>query len=438
MGAFAGLLKAAGHEVEGSDSGVYPPMDAKLQEWGIPVKTPYQAANLSMDLDWVVVGNAISQSHPEVQALQSLGLAYASFPQTLSNLFLQDRQSIVATGTHGKTTISALLAHTLVHAGFDPSFLIGGIPKNFNESFRLGQGAHFVVEGDEYDTAYFDKGPKFLHYRPKYLLCSSLEHDHADIYANVDQIVERFAQVLSLVPEEGVVVLNTLYPELQRALEKATLKAKLIPYAEPQDCWENEEGLRFTVDGQAIRIPLSGRHNAQNALGCYRILQAVGLSHDQIRDGFEAFQGVKRRMEVVGQFGGVTVIDDFAHHPTAVQLTLEGARKRFKNQSIWALFEPRSASSCRRVFQDAYAQSFDSADRVLLAPPGRSLEPELSLDVAKLATQIGSKAEAFDSVDALIRAVREGVLPNTVLLCMSNGPFEGIHQRLLETIQSKF
>jgi UDP-N-acetylmuramate: L-alanyl-gamma-D-glutamyl-meso-diaminopimelate ligase len=434
MGAFAGLLKQAGHEVLGSDSATYPPMDQKLREWGIQVKTPYAASNLESDVDLVVVGNVASRDHVEVLETQRLGLSFKSFPQVLSELFLTRQKSIVATGTHGKTTISALLAHTLTQAGKDPSFLIGGIPKNFEESFHLGQGSNFVIEGDEYDTAYFDKGPKFLHYQPFYLLCSSLEYDHADIYKNVDEIIERFSQVISQVPKEGVVVLNTQFPSLLKALEKSDLKARLIKYAEPENLQESHKGLDFEIDGKPVFIPMSGKHNAQNALGCYRILAAAGLSHEEITDGFSSFAGVKRRMEVIGETGGVTVIDDFAHHPTAVKTTLEGARKRYAGRPLWALFEPRSASSCRKIFQDDYARSFGVADRVLLAPPGRHLDPDQMLDVKQLAQDIGSKATACNSYEEILELVKAEVSPKTVLLCMSNGSFGGIHQKLLEVL----
>ncbi len=434
MGAFAGLLKQAGYQVTGSDAATYPPMDKKLADWGIEVKTPYAAKNLTPDIDWVVVGNVVSKNHVEVQEVQRLGLKYKSFPETLSELFLNRQKSIVATGTHGKTTISALLAHTLTHAGQDPSFLIGGIPRNFEESFHLGQGDYFVLEGDEYDTAYFDKGPKFLHYQPYYLLCSSLEYDHADIYQNVEEIIERFAQVIALVPKNGFVVLNTQFPYLLKALEKSDLKARLIKYAEPENIHESQEGLKFEIDGKPIFVPLSGRHNAQNALGCYRILEAAGLSHEQIKAGFASFAGVKRRLEVVGEKNGITVIDDFAHHPTAVKTTLEGAHQRYAGRPLWALFEPRSASSCRKIFQDDYAKSFDVADRVLLAPPGRHLDPSIMLDIKQLARDMGPKATACDSYEQIIHIVKAELSPKSVLLCMSNGSFGGIHHKLLEVI----
>ncbi|MBL4817887.1 MAG: UDP-N-acetylmuramate dehydrogenase [Deltaproteobacteria bacterium] len=434
MGAFAGLLKQAGHEVTGSDNAVYPPMNDKLQEWGIEARTPYQASNLNADIDLVVVGNVVSKNHVEAQEAKNLGLKCQSFPETLAQLFIGDKRSLVAAGTHGKTTCSALLAHVLMHAGKDPSFLMGGIPQNFKESFRLGKGPFFVVEGDEYDTAYFDKGPKFLHYKPFYLLCSSLEYDHADIYDNVDQIVERFSQVISLVPKEGTVVLNTNFPELKKALAKSKLKASLVEYSEPDEWSESASGLRMMIDERPVEVGLSGRHGAQNALGCYRILQAAGLSHDEIASGFKTFKGVKRRLEVIGEKNGVTIIDDFAHHPTAVRLTLEGAKKRYQERPVWALFEPRSTSSCRSIFQDDYAKSFEAADQVLLAPCGRQLDPAVSLDVKKLASDIGKKAAAFDSIDDIVSYAKKHVSPKAVLLCMSNGSFGGIHKRLLEGV----
>ncbi len=431
MGAFAGLLKQAGHEVLGSDMAAYPPMSDKLKEWGIQVKTPYAASNIEPDIDLVVIGNVASKNHVEVEEVQRLGLKFDSFPETLRKLFLKDKRSLVATGTHGKTTISSILAHTLMHAGKNPSFLIGGIPQNFTESFRLGGGPHFVIEGDEYDTAYFDKGPKFLHYEPYYLLCSSLEYDHADIYKNVDEIIERFAQVISLVPKEGVVVLNTKFPAMLQALEKAQVRARVVKYSEPENIRETSQGLEFEVAGKSLKIGLSGLHNAQNALGCYWLLEAAGLTHDEIAAGFASFKGVKRRMEVVLEKDGKVVIDDFAHHPTAVQTTLEGARKRYAGRPIWALFEPRSASSCRKVFQDDYAKSFGAADQVLLAPVGRNLDPAIALDTHELAQDIGPKARACDSLDEMVRFVHQHAPPDVVLLCMSNGSFGGIHQKLI-------
>lgn len=449
MGAFAGLLKKSGFDVRGSDQNIYSPMKEKLADWEIPVLTPYAKANLADKPDLVIVGNAISQNNEEAQAVMELGLQYRSFPAALGELFLETNRSVVVSGTHGKTTCSALLAHTLRHNHIDSGFLIGGIPNNFDESFGCPKnaGALFVVEGDEYDTAFFDKGPKFLHYRPHLLLCTSLEYDHADIYASVDQIIERFAQLMSLLKPDGVLVMQSDSLHLRTALSKANLQGKLVTYGVSGDYTcsnssETADGIAFDVMYHnelrgRVSLELSGKHNIQNALGCYAILTNAGLTHEQIANGFASFAGVKRRMEVKGRVGELVVIDDFAHHPTAVDTTLHGARKRYPDQPIWALFEPRSASSCRAVFQDDYARSFQHADRVMIAPPGRNLDEKIALDVKRLAkdvSSLGKVAQAFDSIDSMVEAVRKEAPANAIILCMSNGAFGNIHQKILREI----
>jgi UDP-N-acetylmuramate: L-alanyl-gamma-D-glutamyl-meso-diaminopimelate ligase len=480
MGAFAGLLKSAGYDVRGSDEGVYPPMSDKLAEWGIAARSPYGPQNLDPAPDLVVVGNVVKKDNPEAVAMRQRNLPHASFPATLGELFLAKRRSVVVAGTHGKTTTTTLLAWTLLHAGRDPGFLVGGVPAplgvdgrphGMTESFRLGaDGAQspFVVEGDEYDTAYFDKGPKFLHYAPRSLLCTSLEYDHADIYADVDAIVARFVQLLDLVPEAaqgGHVVLCAEEPHLARARAASRCRAHVTTYAGDRTAAggdatdvvadhvvENGGGLSFSivyrgVDRGTFTLPLSGRHSLLNALGAWAVMSSatggLGLSDDEIRAGFASFPGVKRRMELRGEACGVTVIDDFAHHPTAVRTTLQGARKRFAGRPLWALFEPRSATSCRKVFQDDYARAFDAADRVLLAPPGRALDPAVALDVPKLAADLraaGKDALAAGSLEELIDVVRahaprDGSGRGAVLLCMSNGAFGGIHGKLLAALR---
>jgi UDP-N-acetylmuramate: L-alanyl-gamma-D-glutamyl-meso-diaminopimelate ligase len=452
MGSFAGLLKAAGYTVRGSDDQIYPPMSTKLEEWGIEVKTPYGAGNLDPAPDLVVVGNVIRKTNPEAEAMRKRGLAHASFPATLSELFLKERHSVVVAGTHGKTTTSCLLAHVLHSAGRDPGFVVGGIPKNFGESFRLGgKDAPFVLEGDEYDTAYFDKGPKFLHYRPRSLLCTSLEFDHADIYDNVEQIVERFIQLLELVPAGGRIVLHEHARLLKTARSKANIVAHVQTYGDSgdwvaRDVEEDERGVSFLVQNAGekragrLHLSLSGDHNVHNALGAYAICDGLGIPHDEIARAFASFDGVKRRMEVIGEEKDVLVVDDFAHHPTAVKTTVHGARRRYRGRPLWALFEPRSATSCRRIFQDDYAEAFDEADQVLLAPPGRQLDPDEALDVpllAKTITSRGIPAMAAPSIADLIEAVRQNAEEGTVLLCMSNGAFGGIHQKLLQAIKER-
>lgn len=450
MGAFAGLLKAAGYNVRGSDQGVYSPMKEMLEDWDIPVLMPYQAENLEPKPDLVVIGNVIRKDNIEAVATMKEQFPYCSFPEALGQLFLSNNKSIVVAGTHGKTTCCGLLAHSLAFNEIDLGFLIGGIPNNFTESFRCpkNEGAFFVVEGDEYDTAFFDKGPKFLHYQPKLLLCTSLEYDHADIYENVEQIIARFSQLISLLDSDGQLVLQMDSPHLHAALEQASFRGNLVTYGangdfRAQSVVENQDGISFEVIRGAenlgrVALPISGDHNVQNALGCYVILSKAGLSHEQIANAYANFAGVKRRMEVKGQVGDILVIDDFAHHPTAVQTTIKGARQKFGNRPLWALFEPRSASSCRSVFQEPYANSFGFADRVLLAPTGRNLDPTISLDVKKLAEDITSKgvrAQSFDSLDAIVETLKKEVPKDAVLLCMSNGAFGDIHQRILEALK---
>ncbi len=471
MGAFAGLLKQAGFSVRGSDQNVYPPMSDKLKEWGIEVRTPYAPANLDPPTDIVVVGNVITKDNVEATAMRERGLPFASFPDTLGRLFLSDRHSVVVAGTHGKTTTASLVAWVLLKTKRDPGYLVGGIPRaaagdagKGGESFRLGAPgpkSPFVVEGDEYDTAYFDKGPKFLHYRPRSLLCTSLEYDHADIYPSVDAIVARFAELLSLVPADGHIVLCAEEPQLMKARQMAPVKARVETYGahgtwDARDVVEDERGVRFTVtsagssggglmsgfgggDEGEVFLPMNGHHSVLNALGAYAILFGLGLTHDEIALGFETFPGVKRRMEVRGEADGCLVVDDFAHHPTAVRTTLEGARRRYKGRPLWAVFEPRSATSCRKVFQDAYARAFDAADRVLLAPPGRALDPAIALDVPKLAVDVsarGKPATACASIDEVVRFARE-CPKGAVLLCMSNGGFGGIHEKLLAALAGR-
>jgi UDP-N-acetylmuramate: L-alanyl-gamma-D-glutamyl-meso-diaminopimelate ligase len=462
MGAFAGLLKSAGYQVRGSDQGAYPPMSLKLQDWGIEVRTPYGHDNLDPPVDLVVVGNVIPAKNPEATAMRERGLAHASFPDTFGRLFLERRHSVVVAGTHGKTTTSTLLAHILLSAGKDPGYLVGGIPTATDgglaaESFRVGKVSPevpFVVEGDEYDTAYFDKGPKFLHYRPKSLMCTSLEYDHADIYDSVDQIRARFAQVLALVPEGGHIVVHAPSDQLAQALKEAEgeggVKARVETYGEggdyaAADVSMSADGIAFDVvrRGEAlgrVSAPMSGQHNVDNLLGAYAILVGLGLDHHAIATGAASFGGVARRMTEVGEEDGVLVIDDFAHHPTAVATTVAGARARYPGRPIWALYEPRTATSSRKVFQDAYAEAFDDADRVILAPPGRKLDPGEALDVPKLAADLvarGAQAEAADSIDAIIARCVDAAPSGAVLLCMSNGAFGGIHGRLLEQLAAR-
>jgi len=447
MASFAGLLKNLGYLVSGSDENMYDPMKSKLEQWGISVKIPYSADNVPVNADLVIVGNAISKQHSEAMRVLELGLKQMSFPDALREFCLEKNLPLVVVGTHGKTTCSSLLAHTLYVNNFDPGFLIGGIPQNFESSFRLPNqnNSFFVVEGDEYDTAYFDKTPKFLHYNANHVLATSLEFDHADIYNNLDEISRNFTKLFDTIPAQGSLIFNENEKTLCDALEKSQSVCRILSYGGSKSDYfvgevsESERGLSFEVHFKAqrlgaISIGLNGEHNVQNALGCYALLHAIGLEHAQIAQGFATFLGVKRRMEIVAQKAGKIVVDDFAHHPTAVAKTIAAAKNRFKGIPIWALFEPRSATSCRDIFQDDYVKALKAADRVLLAPIGRK-KTETSLNLAKIAYDLQAlnvAATAFRSIDDIIREVRQSSPEQCVLLCMSNGSFGNIHKQLVE------
>jgi len=447
MGSFAGLLRAAGYAVRGSDENVYPPMSDQLQTWGISYAQGYRAENLDPVADLVVVGNVIKATNPEAARARSEGLNQASFPEALGALFLEQRHSVVVAGTHGKTTTSTLIAHTLRAAGRDPSYLIGGVPQDGGESFRLGAGTHFVVEGDEYDTVYWDKVPKFIYYRPRTAVITSVEFDHADIYADLAAVERAFERLVALVPEDGLLVCAAHHDRVAAVAARA--RCRVRTYGPGQqltatDVAEDAAGLRLTVcDGDRplgpVQVALSGGHGVENALAAYAVCQHLGLDHAAIAHGFAAFGGVKRRLEVRGSARGVTVVDDFAHHPTAVRVTLAGARQRFAGRRLWALFEPRSATSARRVFQDDFVLAFDAADQVIIARSGRKgqLAADQSLDESALTTAIaarGKPARYYESVDAIVAAVVAEARPDDVVICMSNGAFGGIHQKLLAAL----
>ena len=444
MGALAGLLKSQGHHVRGSDSAVYSPMREKLADWGINYLTPYDPENLKNKPDLIIVGNVIRRDNPEAQIMQEKDLPYESFPSALKRLFLNKACSIVASGTHGKTTCSALISHVLYQNSYDPGFLIGGIPLNFNESFRApGQTNNvFVVEGDEYDTAYFDKSPKFMHYRPDLLLLTSIEFDHGDIYADLDAVIRAFTNLLSTLDATKKIIINHNDQNIRKALSQSQCQAKIMSYG-PLGNYQASKpaflpsGLNLSVllDGQnqgEIAIPLFGHHNLSNALGCYAILHQYGLSHEQISAGFKSFLGVKRRLEVRCEKNGHILLDDFAHHPTAVCETIKAVRQKYPKRHIIAIFEPRSATSAGKVFTTEYIQALSQADQVILAPVGRNLAPDQKLPTKEIALKInflGKKASAHDDYDDFKQAFSH-LEPNSVLLFMSNGDLGGNMQAI--------
>jgi UDP-N-acetylmuramate: L-alanyl-gamma-D-glutamyl-meso-diaminopimelate ligase len=447
MGSFAGMLKAAGYEVTGSDENVYPPMSTQLAKWRIEVMTPYAAENLARARpDLVVVGNVVRASNVEAVAVREEGYRHVSFPQALGDLFIAPRHGVVVVGTHGKTTTSAMMGALLHHAGRDPSFLVGGVTRDFDSNYRLSAGDHFVVEGDEYDTAYFDKGPKFLHYRPRTAIFTSCELDHADIYrdeAHYESAFERFAEIL---PEDGFLAACAAYPSVLRIARKARCAVETYAVGRPAD-WE-ARGLRLGADGARfqltrggakladVRLAIGGPHNVENALGVAAAASRLGLSPGEIAAGLEAFRGVKRRQEVRGTAGGVTVIDDFAHHPTATAKTLEAIAGSYPGARILACFEPRSNTSRRNLHQREYVTGFPHAAEVfVLAPAPTDRVPEHErLDVAKLARDIsaaGTPAHACATVEDMVSFVAGHARPGDVVVAMSNGAFGGIWDKLL-------
>lgn len=446
MGAFAGLLREAGLTVTGSDDQVYPPMSDQLAAMGIQVMRGYKAENLSHRPDLTIVGNAIRRTNPEAEALLASDLAYTSFPEALGQLVLAKRHSVVVAGTHGKTTVSSMIAWTLHRAGREPGFLIGGVLRNFGANQALGrEGGPFVVEGDEYDTAFFEKTPKFIHYRPRTAILTSVEFDHADIYADFEAVDAAFRRLAGLIPDDGLMVACTDHPSVRDVIEDC--EGWIQTYGESKDReWRGEisrpdaEGMTIRIHrrGEAFletRVRLVGRHNLLNFTGAAAVLAELGLTPQEISEGFASFEGVRRRQEVIAEVLGVTIIDDFAHHPTAVKETIAATRLRYPGRRLWAVFEPRTATSRRRVFQEEYAGAFEGADRVLVAAVhhGADLPAEDRFDPPALVEAInarGGNARSLPDVDAIIKAVEADVRAEDVVLIMSNGGFGGIYKKL--------
>jgi UDP-N-acetylmuramate: L-alanyl-gamma-D-glutamyl-meso-diaminopimelate ligase len=447
MGSFAGLLKAAGYDVTGSDQNVYPPMSDMLQKWGIETLTPYAAENLDRARpDLVIIGNVLRRVNPEATAVRERRLPQMSFPAAFGSLLIGDKHSVVIAGTHGKTTTSALIAHVLTDAALDPTFLVGGVTLNYGGNFRFGNGAHVVVEGDEYDTAYFDKGPKFMHYRARTAMLTSVEFDHADIYNDMvhyESAYERFAESM---PDDGFLAVSAAYPNAV-ALARRAARARVVTYAGKgdadyvaRDVRFGPEGARFHIDepegsSGELLLPMSGHHNVENAVGVYAACRALGLTAAQVRDGFASFEGVKRRQEIRGEPGGVLVIDDFAHHPTAVRETIDAIRLRYPDRRLWAVFEPRSNTSRRNIHQTEYASAFDGASRasIRVPEPHDKVPLDEQLDINKVVKELGARgieAEADPDVDVLVDRVATGARPGDVLLVMSNGAFGGFIEKV--------
>jgi UDP-N-acetylmuramate: L-alanyl-gamma-D-glutamyl-meso-diaminopimelate ligase len=449
MASMAGLLKERGHEVTGSDQDVYPPMSTQLEALGVAVRSPYSEANVPEDADLVVIGNALSRGNPEVETVLDRQQRYTSMPALLAEEFIRGRTSLVVAGTHGKTTTTSLLAFILDHAGQDPSFLVGGVPVDFGRSYRLGRGPAFVVEGDEYDCAFFDKRPKFLHYLPQVAIIGNVEFDHADIYDDLAAVQTAFRRLMGLVPRRGLVVAGAESPALCEILPSAPCRVETFAIDAAADWRASDvrteaEGTRFRLacrglDLGELTLALAGEHNVRNALAALAAAAAVGVSPAAAREALATFRGVKRRLERRGTVRGVTVYDDFAHHPSAVRESLKAVRSMAGAGRIVAVFEPRSYTSRTRVFQSELAQAFRAADRVIVAAahlPGK-VPAAQRLSEAELVTSIrqeGTPADLIPRVPEIVAQLVQELQTGDQVVVLSNGGFGGIHERLIAAL----
>jgi len=450
MGSLAMLLKEKGFLVSGSDLGIYPPMSDQLAAAKIPVRQGFRKENLLPRPDLVVVGNAIGRGNEELEFVLDAGIPYTSLPEMLRLTFLGERTPLVVTGTHGKTTTAAILAWALENLGADPSFFIGGVPLNFGRSARLGQGNLFVIEGDEYDTAFFDKAPKFFHYRPGLLIINSIEYDHADIYPDLDAIMKQFRQLVNIVPANGFIAYNTNCPNSCEAIRQARCKTESVGLEEGA-VWRavnlvyERERTGFDVLYQDrlignMTLSIPGRYNVMNCLAACSVLHHLAYPWEGIKSAMERFQGVERRMTLRGTVNDIRVYDDFAHHPTAIRLSLEGVRARFPQARIWAVFEPRSWTCCRNVHQDAMNRCFDAADTVIIAAVYRRKQlsaadmyrPEET--VAHL-RDMGKPAHYLSDAGEIVAFLAPRLNPGDVVVIMSNGGFDDIHLKLLSALK---
>ena len=452
MASLAGLLVESGHTVTGSDENVYPPMSDLLEELGVDVRSPYRADNVPPDCDLVIVGNAISRGNPELEAVLERRVAYASMPEVLKELYLRTRTPIVVSGTHGKTTTSSIVAWLLESAGHDPGFLIGGIPLNFGLSYRNGSGDAFVVEGDEYDTAYFDKGPKFLHYLPQVAIIGNVEFDHADIYRDVTEVEQAFRLFANLVPRNGLLVVGSESELAMTVAASAPCPVTTFATAGEAD-WTVEvlssdaNGTRFRVlhHGETVTEtegPFWGDAALRNALAAIAATEPFGLTGDELAVALASFRGVKRRFEVRGEEAGVVVVDDFAHHPTAIGETLRGARHRFQGRRIWGVFEPRSFTARSAVFQKELAVALAFADSVVVAGVLRTsrLPEDNELSEEKLVADLrssGTEASFIPSPDDIVEFLQGELRAGDVVMVMSNGSFGGLPEKLLAALRSR-
>jgi len=449
MASLAGMLKDHGYLITGSDQNIYPPMSLFLESLNIPVFSGYKPEHLHPVPDLVIVGNVITKENPEAVELSHLKLPYLSFPQALRQFALKDKRSIVISGTHGKTTTSALIAWILEKAGTDPGFMIGGIPLNFERNFKLGRGPYFVIEGDEYDTAFFDKGPKFLHYNPWVTILTSIEFDHADIYRDLDHVIESFSRLIDIIPPKGLLISNGDDETVRRESKKARSQTETYGFSE-NNLWRavdvaiEEDFTRIKIlkggeEETTLATSVYGRHNISNLLAALALGRFLKIPWSILGEAAKTFSGVKRRQEIIGERRGILLLDDFAHHPTAVRETTKAVREKYKLRRLITVFEPRSNSSRRNIFQDRYALSFDAGDLIMIPEPPlmekipveeRFSSRQLVSDLSKR----GLAASYFENTELLLNTLVTEARSGDVILIMSNGGFDNLHQRLLEML----
>ena len=445
MGSVAAALCERGFKVTGSDENVYPPISIFLRKKGIALKEGYRAENIPADADVVVIGNAIKRGNPEVEAVLSRKLLYLSLPEVLKNYFLRGRHNLVVTGTHGKTTTTALLAWIMEKAGRKPGYLIGGLPTNFGQGARLNDSKYFVIEGDEYDTAFFDKRSKFIHYLPELVIVNNIEFDHADIFNNLDEIKLSFRRLLNIVPQNGMVVLNGDDANCVDVAKDCL--AQMIEVGFSKNCAQrirdvaySSTGSRFKLGEEIFEIPLIGEFNVRNAAMAATAARFYDVSKTKIDNAFKSFSGIARRQEVRGEARGVKVIDDFGHHPTAIAHTLQALRHRYPGHRIWAVFEPRSNTTRRAVFQQRLSEALKAADGVFISqvakleqiPENERLNPEALVNAI---AQSGHPAFYEENADAIVNRIVPMLRTQDIVAVFSNGGFDRIHEKLLEKLK---
>lgn len=446
MASLAGILKERGFRITGSDQNVYPPMSTFLEDQGIEIMQGYKASNLDPRPDFVVVGNVISKHYEEAEALLKTDIPYSSLPEMMRDVVIEDRHSIVVCGTHGKTTTTSMASWVCEKEGLEPGFLIGGIAKNFSKSFKNPKGDFFVIEGDEYDTAFFAKVPKFLFYNPRSVILTSIEFDHADIYKDLDDVLKAFSSLLEIIPKTGVLVYNEEDENIQKILH--LYSGQKISYGFNKGDWTAQNidyvhsGIEFDVcfkgsKEERLFIPMFGEYNILNALAVYALSKNLKMELS-LKEAFAEFKGIKRRQELIGEPKGIQVIEDFAHHPTAVKSTLESFQKRKSGGRLFAVFEPRSNTSRRSIFQRDYVEALKNGDAVYICEPSvgtSKLEESERMNVPQLVSdinKIGGNAHSFSEVEEVIKLLGAEAREGDTIVIMSNGGFQGIYSKLLE------